>query len=139
MLSRFAPASLLALLLSAGLATAEDAAASDPADSLAGLWRTEHAVGASAASVPAGKLMRINRTAITGFTTGACTNPTFRSSKNQSAITVTITCLGQAFATAEWQAKDPDFVMWEEGSTLVSLRRVATRPTTAGSSGDSAQ
>jgi hypothetical protein len=132
MLSKIAPAALLAVLLSSGLATAQDAAAADPADSLAGLWRTERAVGAAAASAPAGKLMRINRSAITGFTTGACTNPTFASAKTQNTITVTVTCLGQKFATAEWQPKDPDLVMWEEANMTVSLRRVATQPVSGG-------
>jgi hypothetical protein len=153
MLSKTLSATLLAFFLSSGSALAQDqaSAATDPVDSLTGLWRTESAVGSSATSAPTGKLMRVNRSSVTGFTTGACSNPTFASSKGQKNVMVTITCLGQKFATAEWSPEKPDFVMWEESDMTVTLRRVATQPAAqpatdsnggqngSGSGGDNAQ
>jgi hypothetical protein len=129
MLSKTASLALLGVLLSCGMALAQDQnAAVDPADSLAGLWRTDHAEGSAAASVPDGRLIKISRSSINSFTAGACTNPTFTAAREQKTVKLAIVCLGQNFADAEWSTDNADRVTWKEPDLTVSLERVAMQP-----------
>jgi len=106
-----------------------------PADAVAalqGLWRVDKVDGSAGNDGLMGRMFRIDSAAITSMTAGTCSNPGFTAapdSTNANKQTVTVTCVGQTFATAAWDATDPDTVDWSEPNLQVVLHRVASAAT----------
>ena len=96
----------------------------DPVSSVMGLWRVDHADGSDPTTAALmGKMMRIDRNAVTSFTGGTCSNPSFTPGDGGK---VAIGCVGQVLATAQLDTAQPDTLNWSEGSTQLVLHRVVT-------------
>jgi hypothetical protein len=104
----------------------------DPVAALQGLWRVDKIDGSAGNDSLMGRMFRIDSAAIASMTAGTCSNPGFTAAADPTdpnKQTVTVTCVGQTFATAAWDATDPDTVNWSEPNLQVVLHRVASAAT----------
>ena len=71
-----------------------------------------------------GRIMKIDRGAVATLSGGTCSSPSFIPSADAATLRIQVSCVGQALATAQWDAATPDTVNWSESDVRVVLRRV---------------
>jgi hypothetical protein len=93
----------------------------DPVDRLVGLWHVDKIEGAAPSGVVSGGVLRIDRQTVATLTLGTCSNPSF----DEALGAITVTCLGQKLASAEWNPERPGSLRWSEGDLHAQLSRIS--------------
>jgi hypothetical protein len=93
----------------------------DPVDRLVGLWHVDKIEGTAPSGVVSGGVLRIDRQTVATLTLGTCSNPGF----DEALGAITVTCLGQKLALAEWNPERPGSLRWSEGDLHAQLRRIS--------------
>ena len=96
-------------------------AAADPIDKITGVWRVDRLDGTVPSDTLQGSVLKVDRQSVTTLISGSCTNPSFA----EQLGSITITCLGQALATASWDPQEPGKLQWSEGSLAAVLSRIS--------------
>lgn len=119
----------------ADLGALEPAGATDPVAWVEGLWQVDGLVGAADTTLsPAavkgfiGRLVRLQRNAVTNLSGDSCASPDFRVLPAGTAITrIDVTCLGTTLVSLSWPSgAATQTVTWTERGASFSLKRVAT-------------
>jgi hypothetical protein len=93
----------------------------DPVEKLVGVWRVDKIDGGAPSDSLQGRVLRIDRQSAATLTLGTCTNPSFA----EQLGSITVACLGQSLATAEWNPQEPGTLQWSEGSFQAVLHRLS--------------
>lgn len=93
----------------------------DPVEKLVGVWRVDKIDGSAPSDSLQGRVLRLDRQSVATLTLGTCTNPSFA----EQLGSITVACLGQSLATAEWNPQEPGTLRWSEGSFQAVLHRLS--------------
>ena len=119
----------------ADLAALEPAANDDPVAWLEGLWQVDSLIGVadatineSAAKAFVGRLVRLQRSAVSGLSGDSCASPDFRVLAGDVAVArIEVGCLGNILVELSWTVGTAaQTVTWTERGASFSLKRVAT-------------
>lgn len=117
------------ILLLPSIALAQDQVGPDdltrttmnPIEKLVGVWQVAKIEGGAASDSLQGHVLRIDRQSVATLTLGTCTNPSFV----EQLGSITVSCLGQSLASAEWNPQHPGTLQWSEGGLHAVLHRIS--------------